>query len=105
MIIFYRDNLRSALEEYHFISSGKSVTIRQYFTFYGFRFVKVSGMTKPVEKENFTGVVLHSEMERRGWIETSDPLINRLFLNAIWGQKGNFVDVPTDCPQRDERMG
>ncbi|MBS6163796.1 Bacterial alpha-L-rhamnosidase [uncultured Ruminococcus sp.] len=102
---FYRDNLRSALEEYHFISSGKPVTIRQHFTFYGFRFVKVSGMTKPVEKENFTGVVLHSEMERRGWIETSDPLINRLFLNAIWGQKGNFVDVPTDCPQRDERMG
>lgn len=102
---FYRDNLRSALEEYHFISSGKPVTVRQHFTFYGFRFVKISGMTKPVEKENFTGIVLHSEMERRGWIETSDPLVNRLFLNAIWGQKGNFVDVPTDCPQRDERMG
>lgn len=102
---FYQENLRSAKEEYKFISDGKPHRVRQHFTFYGFRYVKISGMTQPVQKENFTGVVLHSQMDRIGRIETSDPLINRLYQNALWGQKGNFVDVPTDCPQRDERMG
>ena len=102
---FYQENLRSAKEEYKFISDGKPHRVRQHFTFYGFRYVKVSGMTRPVRKENFTGVVLHSQMDRVGRIETSDPLVNRLYRNALWGQKGNFIDVPTDCPQRDERMG
>lgn len=102
---FYRDNLRSAKEEYRFVSDGKPRRVRQHFTFYGFRYVKVSGTARPVKKEDFTGVVLHSRMDRVGRIETGDPLVNRLYQNALWGQKGNFVDVPTDCPQRDERMG
>jgi alpha-L-rhamnosidase len=58
-----------------------------------------------VRLEDFTAVVVHSDMKRTGYIRTSDPLLNRLYENVIWGQKCNFLDVPTDCPQRDERFG
>lgn len=102
--VFYNENLRTAKEEYTYISDGVERQVRPYFTFYGYRYVKVEGISD-VEQADFTAVVLHSDMERTGIIETSNPKVNRLFLNALWGQKGNFVDVPTDCPQRDERMG
>lgn len=102
---FYRDNLRSAKAEYVFISDGKERIMEPTTTFYGFRYAKLEGFTKPVRIEDFTGCVVYSDLEETGRIETSDPMINRLFLNTLWGQKGNFLDVPTDCPQRDERMG
>ncbi|MDO4285371.1 MAG: family 78 glycoside hydrolase catalytic domain [Eubacteriales bacterium] len=101
---FYNDNLRSAKEAYRYISDGTARIVRPHFTFYGFRYMKVEGIGE-VNPEDFTALVLHSEMERTGWIETSNEKVNQLFHNALWGQKGNFVDVPTDCPQRDERMG
>ncbi|WP_335495277.1 glycoside hydrolase family 78 protein [Neobacillus drentensis] len=102
---FYQDNLRTAKAEFRYISNGEESTVRPHFTFYGFRYVKVSGWNGEVNKEDFTGCVLYSDMDQTGSIETSNRLVNRLFLNALWGQKGNFLDVPTDCPQRDERMG
>jgi alpha-L-rhamnosidase len=102
---FYRENLRTARAEYKYISNGEEIWVRPHFTFYGFRYVKVSGWPGEVNPDDFTGCVLYSDMEQTGHIETSNPLVNRLFLNALWGQKGNFLDVPTDCPQRDERMG
>lgn len=102
---FYRENLRSAKAEYKYISNGKERIVRPYFTYYGFRYVKVTGWHGEINPEDFTGNVLYSDMDQIGYIETSDPLVNRLFLNALWGQKGNFLDVPTDCPQRDERLG
>jgi len=102
---FYRDNLRTAKAEYKYISNGKEAVVRPYFTFYGFRYVKIEGWHGEVKADDFTGCVLYSDMEVTGHIETSNPLVNRLFLNALWGQKGNFLDIPTDCPQRDERMG
>jgi alpha-L-rhamnosidase len=102
---FYQDNLRTAKAEHRYISNGEETTVRPHFTFYGFRYVKVSGWNGEVNKDDFTGCVLYSDMDQTGSIETSNPLVNRLFLNALWGQKGNFLDVPTDCPQRDERMG
>jgi len=103
---FYRDNLRSAIARYTHISSGKSVRARAHFTFYGFRYVKVSGMTKEeIEKAEFEAVSLYSDMEETGHIITSNDKVNRLILNTLWGQKDNFVDIPTDCPQRDERCG
>lgn len=102
---FYNDNLRKAKAEFGYTAAGDGEEVRPHFTFYGFRFVKISGWVGEVNKDDFTGLVIHSEMKEMGSIETSDPLVNRLFLNAKWGQKGNFVDVPTDCPQRDERMG
>lgn len=102
---FFRDNLRTAKAEFHYISDGEPAVVQPHFTFYGFRFIKVEGWTGPIKLDDFTGCVVYSKMDRIGNIETSNPLVNRLYLNALWGQKGNFLDVPTDCPQRDERMG
>ncbi|MGB8451962.1 MAG: family 78 glycoside hydrolase catalytic domain [Anaerocolumna sp.] len=102
---FYRENLRSAKAEFKYISNGQPDEVQPHFTFYGFRYVKVEGWPGEVRAEDFTGCVVYSDMEIIGNIETSNQAVNRLFLNALWGQKGNFLDVPTDCPQRDERMG
>ena len=102
---FYRDNLRSAKAEFTYISDGTPRDVRQHFTFYGFRFVKIEGWVGPVDPNAFTGLVIHSDMDERGDIKTSDALVNQLVHNARWGMKGNFLDVPTDCPQRDERYG
>lgn len=102
---FYRENLRSARAEFTYISDGEERWVRPHLTFYGFRYVKVEGLGDDLRPEDFIGEVIYSDMEVTGHVETSNPLVNRLFLNALWGQKGNFVDVPTDCPQRDERMG
>ena len=102
---FYNENLRTAKAEFTYISDGKERDVRQHFTFYGFRYVKVTGWEGDPDPEDFTGLVIHSEMEELGELTTSDPLVNQLIHNAKWGMKGNFVDVPTDCPQRDERYG
>ena len=101
---FYRDNLRSAEARYEYTSNGKAARVRPRFTFYGFRYVKVEGMEK-VDPACFTARVIHSDLTVTGHIETSNPKVNQLIKNAFWGQIGNFLDVPTDCPQRDERMG
>ena len=90
---FYRDNLRSAKAEYRYISKGEKAHVRPHGTFYGFRYVKVEGMEE-VNPADFTACVLHSDLETTGCVETSDPRVNRLFLNAMWGQRGNFLDVP-----------
>lgn len=102
---FYRENLREAKAEFTYVSDGNEAEVRPHFTFYGFRYVKLTEWYGDVNLDDFTGCVVYSNMETTGHIETSNPLVNRLFLNAMWGQKGNFLDVPTDCPQRDERMG
>lgn len=102
---FYNDNLRTAKAEFTYIADGTECDVRQHFTFYGYRFVKITGWDGEPDINDFRGLVIHSEMEELGDIETSDPLVNQLIHNAKWGQKGNFVDVPTDCPQRDERYG
>lgn len=102
---FYRDNLRTAKAEYVYTADGEEAVVRPFFTFYGFRYVKVEGWPGDLNPNDFSGCVLYSDLEQTGSFETSDPLLNRLFLNALWGQKGNFLDVPTDCPQRDERLG
>lgn len=101
---FYNDNLRTAKAEFRYIANGTPNWVRPHFTFYGFRYVKVQGI-REIRLDDFTGCVLHSEMEQTGTIETSNEKVNQLFHNALWGQKGNFLDAPTDCPQRDERLG
>ncbi len=101
---FYQGNLRTAKATFTYISAGKGEKVRPRFTFFGFRYMKLEGFENP-DPTDFTAHVIQSDLERTGFIETSDPRVNRLFLNALWGQKGNFLDVPTDCPQRDERMG
>lgn len=102
---FYRDNLRRAKAEFVYISDGREKEVRPHFTFYGFRYVKLEGWPGEPDPSDFTGCVIYSRMERTGELKTSDEKLNRLFENIVWGQKGNFLDVPTDCPQRDERMG
>ncbi len=71
----------------------------------GFRYLEISGFPGTLTTDNITGVVVHSDMKPTGTYESSNKLLNQLQHNIQWGQKGNFVDVPTDCPQRDERLG
>jgi alpha-L-rhamnosidase len=102
----YTDNLRTArvTDYYTFKGDGEEVW-EPKFTFHGFRYVEVTGYPGPVSRDTITGVVLHSEMRPTGHFECSEPLLNQLQSNIVWGQKGNFLDIPTDCPQRDERLG
>lgn len=103
---FYRDNLRTAQAKYTFISNGEKQFARPHFTFFGFRYVKVTGME--VNESNvgdFEGWALYSDLEETGFLETSHEKVNQLISNTKWSQKDNFLDVPTDCPQRDERCG
>jgi alpha-L-rhamnosidase len=103
---FYTDNLRNAKQAIRYICKGKEQEVFEpRFSFQGFRYVKLTGFTESIRLEDFTGVVLHSAMEATGSFQCSDPLVNQLQHNILWGQKGNFLDVPTDCPQRDERLG
>ncbi|MBQ7866646.1 MAG: family 78 glycoside hydrolase catalytic domain [Clostridia bacterium] len=100
----YTENLRTAKAEMVFISDGKAHDYFPTFTFFGFRYAEVTGLDA-IDPTDFTGEVIHSDMPVTGAFECSDDRVNRLFLNAQWSQRGNFVDTPTDCPQRDERMG
>ncbi|MFJ9084491.1 family 78 glycoside hydrolase catalytic domain [Streptomyces sp. NPDC102384] len=75
------------------------------FTFHGFRYAEVEGWPDEPGPGDITAVVLHSDLRRTGWFSCSDDALNRLHENVTWGMRGNFVDVPTDCPQRDERLG
>lgn len=101
---FYNENLRTAKAEYTYISDGTPKTITPSFTFYGFRYVKVEGIPD-LKAEDFTALALYSELPRRGILTTGHAKVNQLIHNVEWGQKSNFLDVPTDCPQRDERLG
>lgn len=101
---FYRDNLRTARAEATYISDGKKQVYEPFFTYFGFRYVWVEGLER-VEPEQFCGVVLTSDLPKTCTCTTDSRQINQLISNTVWGQWGNFLDVPTDCPQRDERLG
>lgn len=102
---FYRENLRESRAAFVYISDGEEKWVRPHFTFYGYRYVKVEGNTLPLQAKDYQAAVLYSEMATTGSIQTTHPKVNRLFENVLWGQKSNFLDIPTDCPQRDERLG
>lgn len=87
------------------VLSGGVDTFEPTLTFHGFRYAEVTGWPGELTVDDLEAVVVHSDMARTGWFECSDPRVNQLVSNAVWGQKGNFLDVPTDCPQRDERLG
>ena len=105
---FYTENYRSAKAKYLYFCKDGAQRYKPKLTFYGFRYIRVDRFPCGAEhaaQENFTAIAVHSDMKRTGYLSCSDPLLNKLFENVIWGQKGNFLDVPTDCPQRDERLG
>lgn len=102
---FYNANYRSADAQIKFICDGEEHTYKSALTFFGFRYIRLENWPDEVKKENFTAIVVHSDIRRTGYFECSDETVNKLFKNIIWGQKSNFLDVPTDCPQRNERLG
>ncbi|HEY1717980.1 MAG TPA: family 78 glycoside hydrolase catalytic domain [Verrucomicrobiae bacterium] len=102
----YTENLRTALSTDTFIlKGGGRETFEPHFTFHGFRYVEITGYPGKLTAEDLRGIVLGSDTPRTGTFECSDAELNRLYENILWGQRGNFLSVPTDCPQRDERMG
>lgn len=103
---FYTDNLRAAKATgIYILKGGSEETFEPHFTFYGFRYIKIEGYPGQIKPENFNAVALYSDMPLTGSFSSSNPLLNQLQHNIQWGQNGNFLDVPTDCPQRDERLG
>jgi alpha-L-rhamnosidase len=102
----YTANLRKAKQRVTYVLKGGAEEVYEpHFSFQGFRYVAVDGWPGELAADALTGVVLHSDMETTGRFEASNPMLEQLQHNIRWGQKGNFVDVPTDCPQRDERLG
>ncbi|HEU5028514.1 MAG TPA: family 78 glycoside hydrolase catalytic domain [Spirillospora sp.] len=98
--------LRYAKATDEFVLSGTGMdTFEPEFTFHGFRYAEIDGWPGDLDPAAVTGVVIGSDMKRTGWFETSDDLVNRLHDNAVWSMRGNFLSLPTDCPQRDERLG
>lgn len=102
---FYRDNYRAAKSQFVYVSNGEKELVRPHFTYFGFRYVRVTGWPGECRKEAFCGKALYSDIMRTGYIHTSHEKVNQLYSNTLWGLKSNFLDMPTDCPQRDERLG
>ncbi|HTY01531.1 MAG TPA: family 78 glycoside hydrolase catalytic domain [Bacteroidota bacterium] len=102
----YTLNLRAATEEAKYVLNGAADEFFEpNFTFFGFRYAKISGYPGTLNPEKISAVALYSDLESTGTFTCSNPLVRQLYHNIRWGQKGNFLDVPTDCPQRDERLG
>ncbi len=97
--------LRTAKATDRFILSGGDDVFEPTMTFHGFRYAEVDGYPGELTADALEAVVVHSDMDRIGHFECSDPMLNQLHSNVVWGLRGNFLDVPTDCPQRDERLG
>lgn len=102
----YVDNLRNATASDSYVLKGNGEEIyTPHFTFHGFRYIEVSGFPGTLTKDAIVAEVISSVDDVTGKIETSSPLVNSMYSLGIWGQRSNFISVPTDCPQRDERMG
>ena len=101
---FYTETLRQAKSEDTYICNGEEQVFLPHFTFHGFRYICVEGMDD-LSLDQFTACVMHSDMEKTGDFHCSNQKVNQLQSNIAWGQRGNFLDIPTDCPQRDERLG
>ncbi len=103
---FYTKNLRAAKQEIKYILKGEGDEVFEpHFTFQGFRYIQIEQFPMDLSLDCFEAIVIHSEMKQTGYFSCSNPLVNQLMKNVLWGLKGNFVDIPSDCPQRDERLG
>lgn len=102
----YTDNLRTAKATDHFILSGNGVEeFTPQFTYHGFRYVELTGLPTAPGKDAVSAVAFHTDADFTAKLETGNEMINKLLSNILWGQRSNFVGVPSDCPQRDERLG
>ena len=103
---FFTENLRDCRAQDRYIPNGSAQKLLPRFTFHGFRYAKIEGIRREeLQGIKITALVLHSDLRRTGYFRCSDARINRLYENILWSQRGNFVDIPTDCPQRNERLG
>lgn len=101
------DNLRKArsVDTYIFAGDEEEEIWSPSFTFHGFQFVEISGLKEEPSADFLTGLVLSSDLEDVGDFEVDNPMLNQLYSNIVWTQRANYIDIPTDCPQRDERLG
>lgn len=97
--------LRTAQATDRYILSGGEDVFEPTFTFHGFRYAEIEGWPGELKADDLTAIAIGSELKRIGEFRSSDPLLDQFHENVVWGMRGNFVDVPTDCPQRDERLG
>ena len=102
---FYNANYRTAINETTYILDGKERTLKPSLTFQGFRYVRVDNFPGEINLNDFCAKVIYSDMKRVGNFSCGNEKLNQLYSNIIWGQRGNYIDIPTDCPQRDERLG
>ena len=102
--VFYPVTLRKAVSVDEYVLNGKQQVLSPKFTFHGFRYAKIEGVDE-LSEDMFTALVMHSDMEVIGDFRCSDKKVNQLYSNVTWSFRDNFLDVPTDCPQRDERLG
>jgi len=102
---FYNDNFVYARAKLDYVCKQGVQTYKPSFTFFGFRYIRLDEFPGEIDINNFTAIAVYSDMKRTGHFECSNPLLNKFYENVIWSQKGNFLDVPMDCPQRSERLG
>ena len=103
---FYNDNYRHARNEMIYVLDGKENVFKPRFSFQGFRYIRIEEYpAQEIDLSAITAIVVYSEIKRTGYFKCGNEKINQLYSNAVWGQRGNYLDIPTDCPQRDERMG
>lgn len=102
---FYTENYRTAQAKLTYICREGEQSYKPRFAFWGFRYIRLDEWPGEADPGSFTAVAVYSHMARTGYIESGNEKINRLYSNTLWSQRSNFIDIPTDCPQRDERMG
>ena len=103
---FYNENYRKSKNDVIYILNGKPQTLKPSFTFQGFRYVRLDEFPEgEIDLNAITAIAVYSDIKRTGYFKCGNDKINQLYSNAIWGQKSNYLDIPTDCPQRDERLG
>lgn len=102
----YTSNLRgAAATDLYWLKGGDDEVLEPHFTFHGFRYVQITGLDAKPDAGSLTGIVVGTPLRRTGEFASSSPALNQLYSNIIWGQRGNYLEAPTDCPQRDERLG
>lgn len=102
---FYRDNYRSARSELKIVCDGEKRWIKPRFSYFGYRYMRLKSYPQKVELSAFHSIAVYSAMKSTFEFDSANPLVNKLYQNVLWSQKSNFLSIPTDCPQRDERLG